>query len=365
VTRFRTLRVAQLSFWFVHADEFCLRAKRHDDVELVAVWDSDHTRGRQKSEQYEVPFVADLAALLSDDTIDAVSICAEPGRHPELVEAAVAAGKHVLVEKPMAADIKGAKRIARAARGSGVQVMPAYNLRFHPVPLFVRDLVQGGAIGDLVRVRRLHGHYGEAEEAGFSASRLTRTWDDPRYERRDSLYFAGSHVALWFEWMFGLPTSVMAMTTTRVAGLPVEDNSTALLNYGDYTGVMEVSETLIAQQAVAEIYGTDGVVVQYRGNLPSTRVINPSRTPVAVFRRASESWSFPDLPPEFLRHEDEYNSVGQFFRALLRGQPVPTDFESGLRSIAILDAAERSSTSRHESFPAEILAETDAEGTSW
>jgi predicted dehydrogenase len=272
-------------------------------------------------------------------------LCAEPFRHPELAEAVAAAGKHMIIEKPMASDLEGAARIVRAVEEHGVKAMPAYNLRFNPVAERVKELVDAGVAGRIARVRRLHGHFMEFERGRFDVRQIAdfEDWRDPRAERRDSLFFAGSHSALWFRWMFGSPESVQCMTTTATPGLPVEDNSVVLLRYSQrFAGIMESSETMLAQGAVTEIYGTEGVILQLRGNLPSTRVWNRAMTPLMVFRRETEEWELPALPPQFLRHERRHSSFGRFFDALLRDEPVPTDVYDGYDSIAILTAAEES-----------------------
>ena len=85
------LRAAQLSFWFVHAEQFCLVAQNTSGVELVATWGADAERGSRRAAYYGVPFYKELRALLVRDDVDAVSLCAEPFRNPELVEAAAAA----------------------------------------------------------------------------------------------------------------------------------------------------------------------------------------------------------------------------------------------------------------------------------
>jgi len=347
----KPLRVAQLSFWFVHAEQFCFAAQEAPDVELVAVWDSDAERGSRRAAHYGVPFYDDVESLLERDDIDAVSLCAEPFRHPDLVEAAAAAGKHMLIEKPMAADLDGAHDPGRTVEEHGVQAMPAYNLRFHPVAEHVKELVHAGTAGRIARVRRLHGHSLLYERGDFNAQRIAELgdWDDPATERRDSLFFAGSHSALWFQWMFGSPESVQCMTNTVTSGLTVEDNSVVLLRYPEgFVGAMESSETLLAQGAVTEIYGTEGVILQLRGNLPSTRVWNSAMTPLMVFQRATEEWEVPALPPQFLRHERKYSSLGRFFDALLADEPVPTDVYDGYDSIAILAAADESASLRQE-----------------
>ena len=347
----KPLRVAQLSFWFVHAEQFCLAAQEAPGVELVAAWDSDAERGTRRATHYGVPFYEDVELLLERDDLDAVSLCAEPFRHPDLVEAAAAVGKHILIEKPMAADLEGAARIVRAVEEHGVKAMPAYNLRFHPVAERVKELVDAGTVGRIARVRRLHGHSLAYERADFDARRIAEfgDWGDPEAERRDSLFFAGSHSALWFQWMFGSPQSVQCMTSTVTPGLTVEDNSVALLRYPEgFVGAMESSETLLAQGTVTEIYGTEGVILQLRGNLPSTRAWNSAMTPLMVFRRSSEEWEVPALPPQFLRHEREHSSLGRFFDALLADEPMPTDVYDGYDSIAILAAADESVALRRE-----------------
>jgi predicted dehydrogenase len=269
------------------------------------------------------------------------------------------AGKDMLIEKSMAGNLEGAARIVRAVERHKVRLMPAFSMRFHPVALRVKALVEAGVVGSISRVRRLHGHFRLSERGGYEFHGIAHEgrWGNPVAERRDSLFYSGSHVALWFQWMFGVPQSVMCMTNTLARGLPVEDNSVVLLRYAPaprpgmeagFVGVMDCSETLLAQTLVAEIYGTDGVIVQRRGNLPSTRVTGPMPTPLAIFSRARNAWEYPLLPPHFLRHEPDYSCPGVFFRTLLREQPTPMDARDGYDSIALLVAAEQSVRTGHE-----------------
>jgi predicted dehydrogenase len=256
----------------------------------------------------------------------------------------------MLIEKPIAADLDGAARIVRAVRESGVRAMPAYNLRHNPVSLAVKDLVDGGGLGRIARVRRLHGH-ALYEFLDFDGTRVHAAfgWKDPETERWQSLFFAGAHAALWFQWMFGSPESVQCMTTTVTRDLEAEDNATVVLRYADgFIGTIETSETLLTQGAVVEIYGTDGVLIQRRGNLPSTRVMNSDVTPLWLFDRKRNSWSIPALPPHFLRHELPYSSAGQFLQALLEDADVPTNVVDGFDALAILIAAEVAAAERRE-----------------
>jgi predicted dehydrogenase len=337
-----TLRVALLSFWFPQANAFCARALADPDVELAAIWDADPIRGQEKATEYGTQFRHRVEDVLSDPSIDAVCICSEPITHPPVAVAALENGKHVLIEKPMALTASDAERIVAAEARSDKQVMCTFNLRFAPMPLYVKEVVDSGELGRITRVRMLHGHYDEMEAAEFDARKVEARWGDPYGEGRHTLYYSGSHVSLWYEWMFGVPQRVLSMGRNVVDGLSVHDNSSVLLDYGDFVGVLEVSETLPAQLTVAEIYGTEGAVVQSRGNLPSTRVNAGSLQGIAVYSRAKQSWRYPRISAEFLRHEAKFSGPGQFFEALKSGARVPSTAAAGLRSIRILEAAELS-----------------------
>lgn len=364
--------VAQLSFWFGHANGFCALASRHPGVELVAVWDDDTARGRERAEHFGTQFDADLERLLARKDVHAVSLCAEPDKHPALVEAAAAAGKDIVVEKAMSGDLSGATRIVEAVRRNGVRLFPAFNLAWNPVPLLVKEIVDSGRLGSLGRVRRSHGHFGYAESGGFRYRDIAGNagWGDPVAERRGSLYFIASHSALWFQWMFGPPRSVAAMTSTLSEDLPVEDNSTVLLRYPPsdragqergFVGIMESSATQGATPLVAQLAGTRGDLVQFRGDLPSTRVWGPQPQPLAIFDRVERSWTYPELPPYFSRSEYEFSPHGRFLDALVAEEELPVDEIDGYNSIAIIVAAEQADREGRE---IEVRAWPAGEGAS-
>lgn len=357
----KKLRVAQLSFWFVHSQQFCALARSTEHVEIVSCWDNDPVRGRDNADRWGIRFEPDLQQLLSRDDIDAVSICAEPFRNSALVEASAKAGKAILVEKVMAPDLQSAERMVRAVQKYRVPAMPAYNLRFHPAAQAMKEMIDAGALGQLSRVRRLHGHSTAYERHEFDGRAIISemNWADPMAEKRASLFFSGSHAALWFIWMFGPPAYVQGVATTTTSHLPVEDNAVILMEWGNgMIGTMESSETLLAQGPVAEIYGLDGVLIQYSGDLPGTRVWNRDHTPLRYFNRRTAEWTFPNIPPEFLRHELKYSSPGVFFQHLLAGKELPTDIIDGYNSIAILAAAEEA-LSTHERVAVKTWTETE------
>jgi predicted dehydrogenase len=85
--------------------------------------------------------------------VDAISVCTPNGVHAPAAIAAAEAGKHVLCEKPMAMNAKEAQAMADAAKRSGVEFVIGFQHRFEPKSQVIRDLINSGALGDILYVR--------------------------------------------------------------------------------------------------------------------------------------------------------------------------------------------------------------------
>ena len=88
------VRVAMLSRWHVHADEYASRVDDEEQAQVVAVWDEEPGRGQGWASELGVGFEADLDRLLARDDIDAVAVAAPTNMHPEVMLRAAQAGKH-------------------------------------------------------------------------------------------------------------------------------------------------------------------------------------------------------------------------------------------------------------------------------
>ena len=102
----------------------------HDSAELVGVWGRDLAKAKAVGAEFDVPGFADLDELLAQ--VDAVSIALPPDVQAPLAERAAAAGKHLLLEKPIALDVAGADRVVAAVRGAGVASVVFFTFRFRP-----------------------------------------------------------------------------------------------------------------------------------------------------------------------------------------------------------------------------------------
>jgi xylose dehydrogenase (NAD/NADP) len=128
-------------------------ARETDRVAVVAVGSRDGAKAQAYAAEHGIErSYGSYDALLADDEVDAVYIGLPNGMHHEWTLRALAAGKHVLVEKPYTRHAAEAEAAFSAAEAAGLVLMEAFMYRHHPQTAIVRDLVVGGAIGRLQAV---------------------------------------------------------------------------------------------------------------------------------------------------------------------------------------------------------------------
>lgn len=188
--------------------------------ELVAIADLDEARARQAAGSAK--YYRDAETLIAASDVDAVIISTPPPLHERLASAAAAAGKHVLVEKPMAATPEACERMITAAQTSGTLLTVGYNHRYFEAVKLVRDVVQSGEIGALSHVRAYTGHSGLSE---FKAPWMY----DKQVMGGGALMDNGTHMIDLVRYIAGDPSEVIGLATQKVWGLGVEDEAIALL----------------------------------------------------------------------------------------------------------------------------------------
>jgi predicted dehydrogenase len=142
---------------------------------IAAVCDLNEERARKTADKYGAERVyTDYRELLANPEIDAVSICTWNDTHAEIAIAALQAGKHVLVEKPMCRTVEEALRLEEAVRKSGRLLQIGYVRRFDPNARMLNEFARKGEFGDLyyakaTSVRRLGnpgGWFADVERSG-------------------------------------------------------------------------------------------------------------------------------------------------------------------------------------------------------
>jgi len=124
-----------------------------EDAKVLAVVGRDRIKAEKVASRFDAVSYSTLGQALKELAVDAVDICTPTFTHRDYALEALNAGKHVLVEKPMALSLREADEMIQVADAGGLKLMVAHVLRFFSEYAKVRELVQGGAIGRPVMVR--------------------------------------------------------------------------------------------------------------------------------------------------------------------------------------------------------------------
>ena len=159
---------------------FHLRALAEiEDAEVVAIVDIVRSRAEAAAQRYGITRVHDdYQQLLSDPGVEAVIVCTPTGMHAAPTIAALKAGKHVMVEKPMDAHLEAAREMVETAHRHERILMVALKLRFHPFVLAAREVVESGTLGKIYYAEAVAGRrrgnpggsFVRKEMAGFGAT---------------------------------------------------------------------------------------------------------------------------------------------------------------------------------------------------
>lgn len=156
-------------------------------TELVSVYDVDRSRAEEVAEQYGGQVCGALEEAIGAAGVDMVSICTDDQSHLEPSRAAAAAGKQILLEKPLATSLEEADAIIAAASEAGVTLMVAHVVRFDPRYSMAKQEIDAGAVGDIVHL------YGRRNNVVASGRRIG--------SRTSVAFFLGVHdidIMRWF-----------------------------------------------------------------------------------------------------------------------------------------------------------------------
>jgi UDP-N-acetyl-2-amino-2-deoxyglucuronate dehydrogenase len=120
-----------------------------DRVEVAHAFSRSAARRQAFAERFDFPLADDLARILADETVSAVLILTPPATHLELVERFAAAGKHILLEKPVERSTERAVALVKAAETAGVRLGVVFQSRFREASLALRARLAEGALGEL------------------------------------------------------------------------------------------------------------------------------------------------------------------------------------------------------------------------
>lgn len=216
-----SVRIAVLGAGFMggtHARAY----KTMSGVEIAAICASSAKRAEPLADELDCGWTDDLDRVFSDDSIDAVDICLPTPQHREATEAALRAGKHVLLEKPLALTMEDAKAIMRAAEASDRILMVAHVLRFWPEYVELKRIIDGGELGKVIYVNAVRRQPAPAWMDAGPRGHLTG----------GSLHDMLIHDFDAANWVLGTPRMAFAAGHFNPANEAI-DQAQVLITYGD------------------------------------------------------------------------------------------------------------------------------------
>lgn len=316
-------------------------------------------------------YTSDWREAVEDPDVDIVDIVTPNWLHFEIAMAAIAAGKHVYCEKPLAITAAEAKVMWEAARDAGVKTIVGFSYLGNPGVQLAKQLVEDGTLGDIWSVKA---HFVVDANAD---PRLPRTW---HYERAKAglgaLGDIGSHVVSLVHALAGPLTQVFGELSTVVKErpeakgaasygskadadaplLPVEnDDITIVLGRLASGGTAVIEANRVGNghpfDLGFEVMGSKGSVrfsqqdsykldVFLRGEEPQTFPGTTTLTLGPSHPNYGDFWPFPGVTIGL--HEQKAVEVRNLIEAILGGHPAYPSFEEGWRVAEVLEAAERS-----------------------
>jgi predicted dehydrogenase len=308
-------------------------------AELAAIGHHHPARFAELSARFGVP-CRSIGDVLADDSIDAVCVCTPSGVHAEQAIAAASAGKHVLVEKPMALSLAEADAMIAACERAGVHLGVVLQRRFDPIYERMHGAIAAGNLGDLSLGVVVLPYY--RPQAYYEAADWRGTW---ALDGGGVLMNQGVHLVDLLVWFMGDPTAVQARAATLHREIVAEDTLAAVLQFGN-GALATITATTTAWPGFphrVEVYGSAGGI-QIEGE--SAR---QWRSAVAKERHPEQS-ARHSLPatgtasdPRGISLDGHVAVLSDFLRALQTGRPPRIDGIEGRRSLAavlaIYDAA--------------------------
>ncbi len=227
------------------------------DANLIGAWDKRQESALAFAEEYGCKVFSSAEEMLASDEVDIVCICVPSGLHAQYAIMVANAGKHFVVEKPMAITRQEITAITEACEKNGVKGCVISQLRFSPVIQAVKKAIDGGALGKILFVELSMKYYRSDEYFKASPWRGTHAMDGG-----GALMNQGIHGIDLVQFLAGPICSVQGLCKTLAHDIEVEDTASLTVEYenGAIGSIIGTTSVLPGYPRVLEISGTNGTI---------------------------------------------------------------------------------------------------------
>ncbi|MCY4095241.1 MAG: Gfo/Idh/MocA family oxidoreductase [Gammaproteobacteria bacterium] len=317
-----TLRVAMLSRWHVHANEYCATINRNPAAEVVSVWDEQTDRGAAWAAELDVPFESDYESLLSREDVDAVCVVTPTNLHRDIMVGAAEARKHIFTEKVLTTTITEARDVASAIEKNDVTFCISFPRRCLPELKYAKQAIEDGLVGKptLTRIRIAH--------AGSSRDWLPEHFYDLEACGGGAMMDLGAHGMYLARWLLGKPRRVISVFS-NITEREVEDNAVSVIEFENgEIGINETSFVAYPDSYSLELDGTEGGV----------RMLSPKEgVEVRSDHLDKNGWhKVEELP------DRSVSPIDQWISGCLEGSEIEFGIDEAVQLTELMDAAYRS-----------------------
>jgi len=307
-----------------------LTYSRLPHAKLVAVCDLNSERAESTAKEYRAKAYTDYRDLLEHPEVEAVSVVTPDFAHHDIAIACANAGKHLLVEKPLATTAQEAQEIVDAAKDAGVKLMVNFHNRFNPPFVNAKQKITSGELGSLRYI------YARLSNTAFVPEKML-AWSN----QSSSLWFLASHTLDLACWLLDAkPERVYAVSrsgTLKRKGIDTEDFYIAIVEFDD-GAVVTLENAWILPESEPMVYNFK---MEILGNDGSIYVNTSDHRMLALY--TSEGETLPDmlgiLPTSPSRVSGfMLEPIAQFVDAVVEDTPIPISGQDGLLNTRTLEA---------------------------
>ena len=310
---------------------------RLPNVEIAALAEVDAARREQAAQQAPKAAVfSDYRELLEMREVDAVLICLPNALHAQAGITAMERGKHVYLEKPLATSVAEGRRVVEAWRRSALIGMIGFNYRFQPLYQRLKQEIEAGRLGQTTAVYSVFS----------TAVRQVPDWKLIRKNGGGVLLDLASHHIDLIPYLLGQP---VYEAFARIQHVHSEDDTASLsLHLANGISAQCFFSFNTIDEDRLELYGTAGRLTADRYLSSALEVSDPSRNLLRVKKLGHALRSLirsPYLLERFGRETCDPSfrlALTYFVESVRHGRPVKPDLFDGLRSLAVIEAAEKS-----------------------
>lgn len=313
--------------------------KEIPDARLVGAWSRSPEKTQRFSEQHGVRAYRSHEELLGDPAVEAVSICLPSGHHAEYGVKAAAAGKHVIVEKPIDISIPKAMSLIEVCRKNGRRLSVIFQSRYTPAAKKVRKALDQGLLGRLILGDAYIKWYRSPEYYKSNAWRGTKAIDGG-----GALINQAIHTIDLLQWMMGGVQRLNGLVRTSTHAIESEDLGVATLEYSNgAVGVIEGSTAIQPGfKERVEIHGQKGSITLEGGNITSWKVEGCTEADYVDAQKVSYgSTSSPAISS--VNHKVQFEDI---VAAIQQGRESLVNGEEGLKALQIVLGIYESSAKR-------------------